>query len=87
MQVEGGVLHVDKSRIETGEPDQLDDLRVGDAADMGSQGEAAFAQDPLDPVLFHVRSLGCSRGSHTPQAGDDHVGIHDIAERIVEGGQ
>jgi hypothetical protein len=59
VQVEGGVLHVDKSCVETSEPDQFDNLRVGDAADMGSQGEAAFAQDPLDPVLLHVRSLGC----------------------------
>ena len=45
MQVEAGVLHVDEGRIETGEPDQFDDLRVGDPADMGPQSEAAFAQD------------------------------------------
>ena len=45
MQVEAGVLHVDEDRIETGEPDQFDDLRVGDPADMGPQSEAAFAQD------------------------------------------
>jgi hypothetical protein len=44
MQVEAGVLHVDEGRIETGEPDQFHDLRVGDAADMGPQSEAAFAR-------------------------------------------
>jgi hypothetical protein len=82
VQVEGGVLHVDKSRIETSESNQLHNLWVSDPADMSSQSEAAFPQNPLDPVLFHVRSLGCSRGSHTSQAGDDHVGIHDIAERM-----
>ena len=54
MQIEAGVLHVDEGRIETGEPDQLDDLRVGDAADMGAQSEAAFAQNALDPILFHL---------------------------------
>ena len=52
-QIEAGVLHVDKRRVEPGETDDLDDLRVGNAADMGAQGEAAFAQDALDPVLFH----------------------------------
>ena len=56
VQVEAGMLHVDKGRVETGETDQLDDLRVGNAADMGAQGEAAFAQDALDPVLSHVPS-------------------------------
>jgi hypothetical protein len=54
VQVEGGVLHIDKSRIEAGEPDQFDDLRVGDAADVGPQGQAALAQDALDPIVFHV---------------------------------
>ena len=43
VQIEGGVLHIDESCVEAGQPDQLDDLRVGDAADMGSQGEAAVA--------------------------------------------
>ena len=57
MQVEAGVLHVDKGRIETGEPDQFDDLRVGDPADMGPQSEAAFAQDALHAILFHVVPL------------------------------
>jgi hypothetical protein len=62
VQIEGGVLHVDERRIETGEPDQLDDLRVGDAADMGAQGEAAFAQDALDPILSYVPSpVACRR--------------------------
>ena len=54
VKVEAGVLHVYEGRIETGEPDQLDDLRVGDAADMGPQSEAAFAQNALDPILFHI---------------------------------
>ena len=52
MQVEAGVLHVDEGRIETGEPDQFDDLRVGDPADMGPQSEAAFAQDALTRFSF-----------------------------------
>ena len=54
VQIEGGVLHVDECRIETGEPDQLDNLRVGNPADMGSEGETALAQNALDPVLFHA---------------------------------
>jgi hypothetical protein len=54
VQVEAGVLHVDESRVETGKPDQLDDLRVSDPADMGPQSEAAFAQDALHAILFHV---------------------------------
>ena len=88
VQVEAGMLHVDKGRVETDETDELDDLRVGDTADMGSEGETALAQNALDPVLFHVPSLGRSRGPRTPpQARDDHVRIHDIAKRIVEGAQ
>jgi hypothetical protein len=51
VQVVGGVLHVDEGGVEAGEPNDLDDLRVGDAADMGAEGEAALAQDALDPVL------------------------------------
>ena len=86
VQVEAGMLHVDKGRVETGETDQLDDLRVGDTTDMGSEGETALTQDALDTVFLHVPPLGRLRGSRTPQAGDDHVGIHDIAKRIVEGG-
>jgi hypothetical protein len=88
VQLEGRVLHIDKGRIEAGEPDQLDDLRVRNAADVGSQGETALAQNALDPVLSHVPALSSRlRGPRTPQAGDDHVGIHDIAKRIVEGRQ
>ena len=45
MQVEAGVLHVDKGGVEPGEADDLDDLRVGDAADMGAEREPALAQD------------------------------------------
>ena len=62
VQVEAGVLHIDERRIEAREPDQLDDLGVGDAANMSSQGEAALAQDALDPVLSHVLSpVACRR--------------------------
>ena len=46
-----------KAASKTGEPDQFDDLRVGDAADMGPQSEAAFAQDALHAILFHVVPL------------------------------
>ena len=53
VQIVGGVLHVDESGIEAREPDDLDDLRVGDPADMGAQREAAFAQYPFYPILFH----------------------------------
>ncbi len=53
MQVQGRVLHVDKGGVEPGQPDDLDDLRIGDAADMGAEGEAAVAHDPLDPIFLH----------------------------------
>jgi len=32
-------------------------------------------------------ALGRPCGPRTPQAGDDHVGIHDVAKRIVESSQ
>ena len=41
VQIVGGVLHVDKGGVEARQPDDLDDLRVGDAADMGAQCEPA----------------------------------------------
>jgi hypothetical protein len=53
MQVKGRVLHVYKSRVEAREADQLDDLRVGDAADMRAEREPAFTEDLLDPILLH----------------------------------
>jgi hypothetical protein len=37
VQIEGGVLQIDERRIKPGEPDQFNDLRVGDAADMSSK--------------------------------------------------
>ena len=40
MQAEGGVLHIDKSRIEASQPDQFDDLRVGDDTDISSESQA-----------------------------------------------
>jgi hypothetical protein len=53
VQIVGGVLHIDESGIEARKPDDIDDLRVGDAADMRSQREAALSQNPLDPILSH----------------------------------
>src|SRR5262249_26015136 len=53
-QVVGGVLHIDERGVEAGEPDELDDLWVGDTADMGAERETALAQDALDPVLLHL---------------------------------
>lgn len=53
MQVESGVLHVDKGGIEPGKADDLDDLRVGDAAGMRAEREPACIHDPFDPVLLH----------------------------------
>ena len=53
MQVEAGVLHVDKGGVEPGKPDDLDDLRIGDAADMGPEGEPARVHDAFDPVFLH----------------------------------
>ena len=42
-----------KSRVEAREADQLDDLRVGDAADMRAERKPALAEDFLDAVLLH----------------------------------
>jgi hypothetical protein len=53
MQVEGRVLHVYKSRVEAREADKLDNLRVGDAADMRAERKPALAEDFLDAVLLH----------------------------------
>jgi hypothetical protein len=68
VQVVSGVLHIDERGVEAGEPDQLDDLRVGDAADMSTEREAALAQNVLDPVLSH-RSLPRLRAPPAPVAG------------------
>ena len=43
VQVEARMLHVDEGRIKAREADQFDNLRIGDATDMSSQGEAAPA--------------------------------------------
>jgi len=61
VQIEAGVLHVDESGVKPREPNDLDDLRVGDAADMGSQREAALLQDPPNPIFLHGFLLCCSR--------------------------
>src|SRR5438477_288426 len=58
VQIVGGVLHVDEGGVETREPDDLDDLRIGDPADMGAEREPAFTQYPLYPILLHS-SLPC----------------------------
>ena len=73
VQVEAGVLHIDERRIEAGEPDQLDDLRVGDAAHMGSQGEAALTQDALDPILSHVPLSSLFAAAARPPAPTAHA--------------
>jgi hypothetical protein len=54
VQIVAGVLHVDKSGVEARQPDDLDDLRVGDPANMSTQSEPALAQYPLDAILFHA---------------------------------
>jgi len=46
-QVEAGVLHVDERGVEAGMADDLDDLRIGDAADISAERDAAIAHDPL----------------------------------------
>ena len=53
MQVKGRVLHVYKSRVEAREADQLDDLRVGNAADTRAERKPALAEDFFDAVLLH----------------------------------
>src|SRR5579875_3239328 len=53
VQVEARMLHVDKGRIKAGKPDDLDDLRIGEAADMGAKGKTALAQNAFDAILPH----------------------------------
>ena len=68
VQVEAGVLHVDKGGVKPGEPDDLDDLRIGDAADMGSERQAALAQDALYPIFrFMIPSLARSADEAMPR--------------------
>ena len=38
------MLHVDKGGVEPGQPDDLDDLRIGDAAGMSAEGQPAPAR-------------------------------------------
>jgi len=52
MQVEGGVLHVDKGGVKPGKADDLDDLRIGDAADMGPEGEPP-------PLMIRLTRFSC----------------------------
>ena len=53
VQVETRVLHVDKGGVEPGETDDLDDLRVGDAADMRAERQPAVAHDAFYAVFLH----------------------------------
>jgi hypothetical protein len=61
------VLHVDKGGIEPGKTDDLDDLRVGDAAGMRAEREPACIHDPFDPVLLHPHPRLCSLASKIPR--------------------
>ena len=54
VQVVAGVLHVDEGGIEARQPDDLDDLRIGDPANMRAKREPAFAQYPFYPILLHA---------------------------------
>src|SRR5215831_411902 len=38
----------------------------------------------LTRFCFTTPSLSCPRGAAAPQAGDDHVGVHDVAKDVVE---
>src|SRR5205085_7466935 len=69
MQVEGGVLHVDKGGVEPREADDLDDLRIGDAAGMGPKRQPARVHDPLDPVFLHDFLRLCVPMRHCPWLG------------------
>jgi hypothetical protein len=56
------VLHIDERGVEAGEPDQLDDLRVGDTADMGAERETAPSRRMrLTRLCFITPSLGSPR--------------------------
>jgi len=56
MQVEGRVLHVDKGGVEPGEANDLDDLRIGDPADMGAEREPA-------PLMMRLTRFSCMASS------------------------
>jgi hypothetical protein len=56
-QVEARVLHVDEGRVEAGVADDLDDLRIGDAARVGAEREPALTQDLLHAIRLHVASV------------------------------
>ena len=53
VQIEARMLHVDKGGVEARKSDDLDNLRIRNAADMGPEREAAAAEDAFDPVLLH----------------------------------
>lgn len=68
-QIETGVLHVDECSVETGMADDFDDLRIGNAANVGAQCQAAFADDFLDAIALHdrvARYESCQKGSANP---------------------
>ena len=56
------VLHVDEGGVEAGVADDLDDLRIGDPADIGPDRESALAHDSLDSVLLHRSLLWAPHG-------------------------
>ena len=66
VQVEARVLHVDKSGVKPREPDDLDDLRVGDAADMRPQSQPALAHDFFTrfSCIFAVGTFIAERPPH-----------------------
>ena len=57
VQIEAGMLHVDKGGVKPGNANDLDDLWVGNSADMSAQGKAALPQDALYPISCIVTFL------------------------------
>src|SRR5580704_10205795 len=83
MQVVAGVLHVDECGIEASQPDDLDDLRVGDPANMRAKRQPTFAQYPFYPILLHAslpRDVAQARSGIVilePGAGSQYMSIVD----------
>jgi len=83
VQVVAGVLHVDEGGIEASQPDDLDDLRVGDPANMRAKRQPAFAQYPFYPILLHAslpRDVAQARSGIVilePGAGSQYMSMVD----------
>jgi hypothetical protein len=83
VQVVAGVLHVDEGGIEASQPDDLDDLRVGDPAIMRAKRQPAFAQYPFYPILLHAslpRDVAQARSGIVilePGAGSQYMSMVD----------